>query len=300
MFRSVIRLPFATLPLLFVLAAHAQEDPATQKKPPVPGVSVGETTGQGSAPDASAQGDSRRLKLIDWDRLHIARSKTSHGDKLLKRDEYVRAEKAFRQAIEQEENYPVAYMGLGAALLGQRKFVEALDTLHEAEERYIAWRDRVERAALTMRKMNADAEQELRDLEANMELKSSTGTSDSPQRGQAARQIARAQMNRVQSIGQMSLRLYDHPEDLLHIPAQVFYLEGVCNLRLGRRDKGIELLKICLLLDDKHVLAHYNLAVALFTRGELQQAKAHLDAAIAGGMNPPTQFVHDLDAALPR
>lgn len=300
---SVRQLAFAALLFAVVPAARAGGNSATDTKTPAVGVQVGDAGDLGREGVRSGQPNSEDpcgQQQIDWDRLNVARSKTAHGDKLLKREEYVRAERAFRQAIDQESVYPVAYLGLGAALVGQQRFQEALAVLHETEGCYLHWRDRVQHASLTMKKMNADAEQAMRDLQSRLELKANVSSSEAPQRGQAARQIARAQATRLENIGRMSRLLYDHPEDLLHIPAQVFYLEGVSNLRLGYRDKGIELLQICLLLDKNHPLAHYNLAVALYTRGQVREAKSHLDAAVSGGVKPAGQFVHDLNQALPQ
>jgi tetratricopeptide (TPR) repeat protein len=299
----VNRFVLAALLLVVASAARAGDIPESKKKPPAAGVQVGDATAPGqevARPEKPDSGESCGQEEIDWDRLSLARSKTAHGDKLLKREEYVRAERVFRQAMKQEKVYPVAYLGLGAALVGQQRFDEALDVLHQTEECYLHWRDRVQHASLTMKKMNAEEEQAVRDLQNRLELTANVSSGEAPRRGQAARQIARARATRVENIGRMSRLLYDHPEDLLHIPAQVFYLEGVSNLRLGHRDRGIELLRICLLLDEKHPLAHYNLAVALFTRGQLQAAKTHLDAAVSGGFEPPKQFVHDLNQALPR
>jgi hypothetical protein len=82
------------------------------------------------------------------------------------------------------------------------------------------------------------------------------------------------------------------------IPAQVFYLEGISYLRTRQRTQGIEALEVCLLIDSHYELAHYNLAVARFTRGEFDLARSHLDAALLGGVEPDARFVADLDRAL--
>lgn len=297
----VSRFICAALVLVGVSTVHAGNVPGQQNPPPAPGVQVGQ---QGTSQTEDQPSDKRSkkavrgVKPIDWDRLGIARSKTAHGDKLLKKGDFKRAEEMFRKAIAQEAQYPVAYLGLGAALVGQQRFPEALDALHESEDKYLAWRDRVQEAALTVRKMTAETQQALRDILPKLQAQAQSGSAEAQQRAMVSLQRAYVAMNRAQSTGQISARIYDHPEDLLHIPAQVFYLEGVSYLRMGYRDKGVELLEVCLLLDDKHALAHYNLAVALFTRGDLESSKTHLDAAVANGLEPPKQFVRDLNLAL--
>ena len=82
------------------------------------------------------------------------------------------------------------------------------------------------------------------------------------------------------------------------IPAQVFYLQGVSYLRTNQRSQGIDALETCLLVDSQHELAHYNLAVARFTVGDVDEARSHLDAAIARGVEPHANFVADLERAL--
>jgi tetratricopeptide (TPR) repeat protein len=87
-------------------------------------------------------------------------------------------------------------------------------------------------------------------------------------------------------------------ESFSAIPTQVFYLEGLAYLRSGRREEGMAELTVCLALDPAHALAHYNLAVALFTGGQVLDAKEHLDAAVAGGVKPNPKFAADLDKAV--
>ena len=84
------------------------------------------------------------------------------------------------------------------------------------------------------------------------------------------------------------------------IPPQVFYLEGIAYLRSGRPDLGVDALKVCLLVDEDHGLAHYNLAVVLLGQGEVAESRAHLDAALAAGVVPHAQFVADLELAQQR
>lgn len=238
-----------------------------------------------AAPLAAAPGDD-----LDLDRLKMARSATDRGDVYLRKQKYERAEDAFLNAIEHEKRYAPAYLGLGATLVATQRFAPAIDVLQEAERRFAEWRRLHEMLGLEDQQYNADHSRRVRDF-ARQRIENANPA----QRATVARRTER-QIQVVDRGKMIADRL--RPDEVDGIPAQVFYLESVALLRVGRAAEGIQALETALFIDGDHALSHYNLAVALFVNGELDQAKQHLDAAVESGAQPHPQFVVDLEAAL--
>lgn len=222
----------------------------------------------------------------------MAESATGKGDTLLKKGKFAQAEKEFRRAIEQEERYPSPYLGLAAAMVATHRFEEALDTVEEAKQRFLRWKAINDIAGLQNQQHYADRERATQDFARNLREKAAASSTED----QTANQVIKQETMAAGRDRMLSDRL--NPEEMAGIPAQVFYLEGLALLRLGRRDEGIQALEDCLIIDPSHALSHYNLAVALFTAGDVPDAKQHLDLAVANGATPHPQFVADLTAAL--
>ncbi len=236
-----------------------------------------------------------RVEAIGKDRLKLARSQTGKAEKMVEKSEYVGAERLFRNAISIEPLLPTAYLGLGKALVGQQRYAEALDALEQAEQRYIEWEQAVQIGDLEKRVVAERQLQSVNDVRATISGRSSASSRGSSPAGQiGAGQLTPEKLQTEQFL----FRNHHQMEGFQAIPAQVFYLEGISYLRTNRRAKGIEALRVCLLTNHRHHLAHYNLAVALFTQGEFDEAKTHLDSAIKGGVEPHSNFVADLELAL--
>ena len=232
---------------------------------------------------------------IGKDRLRLARSHAAKGDKLVKQTEYVGAEKKFRSAIEVEPMLPSAYLGLGKALVGQQRYGEALAVLEEAEKRYVQWEQMIQIGQMQKQQLAERQLQSVRDVQAAVSDKSGILAGSAPEPGQAAPgQLTQQKLEAEKFLFRENREM----EGFRAIPSQVFYLEGISYLRTNRRALGIEALRVCLTINNRHELAHYNLAVALFTRGDIEDAKTHLDAAVAGGVEPHKGFVVDLERAL--
>lgn len=227
---------------------------------------------------------------LDVDRLKMARSATDRGDVFLRQQKYERAEEAFLSAIEREERYAPAYLGLGATLVATQRFSPAIEVLQEAERRFAEWRRMHETLGLEDQQYNADHSRRVRDF-ARQRIENANPAQRATVERRAERQIQVADRGKM-----IADRL--RPDEVDGIPAQVFYLEGVALLRVGRAADGIEALETALFIDGDHALSHYNLAVALFVNGELAQAKHHLDAAVESGAEPHPRFVADLEGAL--
>jgi tetratricopeptide (TPR) repeat protein len=220
----------------------------------------------------------------------LANAKASKAEKLLAKEDHAKAEKLFREAIEIEPSLPTAHLGLGAALVGLKRFPEALEALQMAEEKYVAWDHSLAEAELQQRQEAFRASQEFETFLGTKNPGAATGA-------QATSGVTRNVGNRLESEQHLTVRRWDM-EEVQRIPPQVFYLEGIAQLRLGQPEKGIEGLRICLALDPSHGLSHYNMAVALFGMGDAQEAKTHLDSAVAAGVDPNPRFVADLEQAL--
>ncbi len=232
---------------------------------------------------------------IGKDRLRLARSHTAKGDEMVKKTEYAGAEKKYRRAIAVEPLLPTAYLGLGKALIGQQRYGEAIAILEEAEKRFVEWEQAVQIAELQKRQLVDLQLQSIADTQATVSDKGSVLSGGSPTAGAPAPgQLTAEKIASEQFLFRENRDL----EAFEPIPSQVFYLEGISYLRTNRRALGIEALEVCLMINSKHELAHYNLAVALFTRGDLDEAKSHLEMAVAGGVEPHSGFVADLEDAL--
>ncbi len=231
---------------------------------------------------------------IDASRMRMAESATDKGNNFLKKQNYERAEREFTRAIEHESRYPQAHLGLAAVQVATGRYQQALAAVAASKEHFQWWARLNQTSGLQDRQEFASREREMRDFARITRQNTGATTAES---GNAGGSVA---SDAVAREVEMERHLADRlqPEEVEGIPAQAFYLEGLAQLRLGHRDKGIEALRTCLYLDQKHALSHYNLAVALFTTGEALAAKVHLDAAIEHGAEPHPQFVADLNAAV--
>jgi tetratricopeptide (TPR) repeat protein len=227
---------------------------------------------------------------IDAARLSAARSKAGKGDKALAKGQYAEAEAAYRDAIASEPSLPTSYEGLGAALIGAMRFADAIPVLEQAKERYLAWE---KLATMSSLEKQSDAQARSREIDDMDTIQKSKGAPPVAS-GSTMGGLSASHLDTEQYLAKRGLNV----EKIKAIPAQVFYYSGLALLRTGQRDQGIEELQVCLARDGAHALAHYNLAVALFGKGDAAGAKQHLDAAVAAGVKAHPKFVQDVDAAV--
>jgi tetratricopeptide (TPR) repeat protein len=224
-------------------------------------------------------------------KLKRAQARIAKGQRLLTKGSFAGAEEAFREAMKLRPDVPGSYVGVGAALVGQKKFAEAIPLLKEAEEKFVGFERNLQSAQMQSQQWAGNRE--------------SVGISHvettHPGADYSAQGTHRSMVDLIQE------RLAADPtlkpkkwsvEELSAIPAQVFYFEGVAYLRSGDRAAGVRALRQCLLIDPNYGLAHYNLAVAEFMAGHAKEAKGHLDAAVAAGVKANPKFVSDVDKAV--
>ena len=240
-------------------------------------------------------------RAVDPNNLKRAQRKVTKAQKLLEKEQFARAEKLCREAISIEPVLPSGHLCLGAALVGEKNFVAALPVLDEAQTRFVAYQQELEKARLKQKQVAYQQRQEW-DTQAQSQGIATSGHAPTVAGGSAAD----TQTNRrVSTLGGRDLAVQEHlvekrweMDEFSAVPAQVFYLKGVAYLRTGKRDQGMKALSSCLERDKKHGLAHYNLAVALFMKGDAAGAKSHLDAARSAGVKPNPRFVADVESKL--
>lgn len=228
------------------------------------------------------------------DRLMLARAQAAKAEKHLDKSKYVEAEKHFRRAIATEPQIATAHLGLGRALVGQHRYAEALVVLAEAEKRFVEWEQAIQIADLVKRQVGERELQSVKDIQAAISDRGNALSGSAPR---TPNDTARATPRTIKA-EKFLVRERREMQGFEAIPAQVFYLQGVSYLRTNQRSQGIDALETCLLVDNQHELAHYNLAVARFTIGDVDEARAHLDVAIARGVEPHATFVEDLERVL--
>ncbi len=229
----------------------------------------------------------------DESRYRLASAQVAKGDKMIEKGEHEKAEKLYRKAIDVEPALPTGHLGLGAALVALHRFDEALEVLAEAEKRFVEWDAATARADLEQRQL---AFRDTQELESLAGARTQGVTPSGPGEGTPKRfdDLAGQRAATQQFLAAERWKL----EEVRAIAPQVFYLEGIAYLRTDRLEQGLQALELCLALEPGHGLAHYNLAVGLFGMGEPREAKPHLDAAVAAGVEPHPAFVADLERAL--
>jgi tetratricopeptide (TPR) repeat protein len=215
------------------------------------------------------------VSAVDTDAVVRANAQIAKGDVALKKSHFADAERRYRKASEIAPEIPSAHLGLGASLVGQQRYVEAIDSLAEAERRFIEYDRLVEESG---RRAIASME------DTELKVETITGTYKVDQHGPSNQLLSTRQVAELNFSDESS------------IPATLYYLQGVASLRTGQKIAGIEKLERCLEIDGAHGLAHYNLAVALFSINRVEEAADHLEVAIAEGVQPPRQLVADIEA----
>jgi tetratricopeptide (TPR) repeat protein len=226
--------------------------------------------------------------------LKRAQSRIAKGQRLLTDGDFKRAETAFREAMKLRPDLPGSYLGLGAALVGQKKFAEALPVLHEAEDRFVSFERSLQSAELKNQQYSGDRQS----LATRRIDPSQPGGQEYNTRGggQASIDLIKARLAAAPNLKPEKWSV----DEFSVISPQVFYFEGLASLHSGDRNEGVRALQQCLALDPTYGLAHYNLAVAEFMAGHVREAKQHLDAALTAGVKANPKFVSDVDAALKR
>jgi len=212
---------------------------------------------------------------IESDSMARTQARVAKGDTYLQTSNFVKAEKLFREAVALEPTLPSAHLGLGAALIGQRRYDEAIQALAEAERRYAEF-DELQRMSGVVAVKGIE--------ETEYKVDTFKGTYGVFSRGPTNQRLGTDQVDRYNVNTGSS------------IPANAYYLQGVAYLRTDQNVAGIERLNRCLELDADHGLAHYNMAVAMLSIGRINEAKAHLDTAVFAGVAVPPALVAEIES----
>jgi tetratricopeptide (TPR) repeat protein len=206
-----------------------------------------------------------------------ARAAAGKGETALQRMEYDDAERFFRKAIALEPALPTAHLGLGAALVGQRRYADALGSLAEAEARFTDYEQQQQEAGRVAVERMEESQRQVTTLEDTYGV---------------FHQVPNKFGLREDVVGMMNV------DTASQIPAQLYYLQGLARARTGDVVGGVERMERCLDIEPGHALAHYNLAVAYSEIGDTREAKTHLEAAVAGGIEPPAALVAHINTVV--
>lgn len=240
-------------------------------------------------PQATAQG-----RVAVDAQIKRAQAKIAKGQRLLTKRSFQAAEKAFHEAMKLRPDLPGSYLGVGAALVGQKKFAEALPVLHQAEAKFVSFERTIQSAEMQNKQWSGDRES----LSVRRSGANDPGGQEYNTRGQGQSSLDLIK-NRLAASPTLKPKKWS-VEEFSVISPQVYYFKGLASLRSGDRDAGVRALQQCLILEPNNGLAHYNLAVAEFMGGHVHEAKKHLDAAEVAGVKANPRFVSDLNAALKR
>jgi len=243
-----------------------------------------------AAPAAASEADARayRQALIYAQR----------GMAALEKGNARRAEQEFRDAIEKSPQLPEAHLGLGHIAMSEKRFEDALREYRFAEDGH------EELASLRMvlegerYARSRDEIQRLRD-ERGVQSQSvypanASGAASSANVGQIEREIAELD-GRIQALDSMPTPA---PKAADETPAIYRFHEGAALFNLKRTDEAIAVWESAAKSDPKFAPVYNNLAVAYWSRGRLDEAKAALDRADSLGFKVNPSFRSDLDRAL--
>jgi len=214
-----------------------------------------------------------------------------------------RAEQEFRDAIEKTPQLPEAHLGLGHIAMSQKRFDDALREYRIAEdgheelaslrmvlegERYARSRDELQR----LRDERGQLERmRLRTQTRGTEANAEPGALNA---GQVEREIAELD-GRIQALDSMNT---PNPKATDETPAIYRFHEGAALFNLKRTEEAILVWESAAKSDPKFGPVYNNLAVAYWSRGRLDEAKAALDRADSLGFKVNPSFRSDLDRAL--
>jgi tetratricopeptide (TPR) repeat protein len=211
------------------------------------------------------------------------------GMKLLSAEHWREAADAFEQAIDLDEQYALAFYGLGRARIGEKQYVAAVHALERCAALFIS-----QAAERTSQQMGAAQRRQDLILELREHLRYLQSGPQSARRQLQAQQIQ-------ENIHDLELAMREGIGDMtLRVPAFVSLSLGSAHFRRGSMPDAEREYRNALRANPKMGEAHNNLAVVLLTTGRPEDASKSIKDAERYGYRVNPQFKKDIETAAKR
>src|SRR5262245_8608654 len=228
--------------------------------------------------------------------LRQAIAYAERGLSALEKGNTARARESFAKSFQKFQAWPEGHLGLGHIAMKDRKFEDALAEYRQAEDGYRSM------GALRLEMENAryarsrDELQHLRSELIQYEQQSSRNqTLGSADPEANMERICTQLQNRIRQLESMPPPSSD---SVKAPPAEIYFFIGNALFNLKRMDEAIAVWEASVKLDDHLPLVQNNLAVAYWTKGRLEDARAAMLRAEALGFQVNPNFRADLNRAL--
>jgi tetratricopeptide (TPR) repeat protein len=204
--------------------------------------------------------------------------------------ELAEARERLRKALDHEERFPAAHLGLGHIAMATGRFQVALDHYRKAGDGYQG----LGRSLIPYRQRRYTRVQDrLRRMERTLEQIEAGAAADGRREALLARM--RNQIHQLRAVQPPSA--YDDPST---VPAEVFFYLGGAYFQLGRLERAEQAWTQCADRHPKLAMVHNNLAVLHAKQRETRAALRHLEKAQSLGYRVDPQFMADLRQAVVR
>jgi tetratricopeptide (TPR) repeat protein len=216
-----------------------------------------------------------------------AKERLKEGQRLLSKDSFEEAAKAFQQAIELDPLLMMAHHGLGKARMALKEYPAAIAAFEAARDAFhksaAGSADRRTQAASAREDRIRLLERQIRDAPER------SGVVGSREGGQ--RQMVEAELQELERLREEDKRPPQPPPGLLLSLGSAYFRSG----RLADAEREYRAA-----IDAQPTLgeARSNLAVVLLITGRPAEAKEQLKLAEKSGFKPPSGLKGDIDAAL--
>jgi tetratricopeptide (TPR) repeat protein len=211
------------------------------------------------------------------------------GMKLLSAEHWREAANAFEQAIDLDDQYAMAFYGLGRARIGEKQFVAAVNALERCAALFVS-----QAAERTSQQMGASQRRQDQILELRDHLRYLQSGPQSVARQRQAQQIQ-------ENIQDLELAMRDGLGDMtMRVPAFVSLSLGSAHFRRGSMTDAERAYRNALTSNPKMGEAHNNLAVVLLMTGRPEEAARSVKDAERNGFRVNPRLKEDIQVATKR
>jgi tetratricopeptide (TPR) repeat protein len=211
------------------------------------------------------------------------------GMKLLSAEHWREAADAFEQAIDLDDQYALAFYGLGRARIGEKQYVAAVHALERCAALFIS-----QAAERTSQQMGTAQRRQDQILELREHLRYLQSGPQSARRQLQAEQIQ-------QNIQDLELAMRDGIGDMtLRVPAFVSLSLGSAHFRRGSMADAEREYRNALKANPKMGEAHNNLAVVLLMTDRPEEARKSIKDAERHGYRVNPRLKEDIQTAVKR